>query len=150
MMKHKGGYEVVKIVFVCVENSCRSQMAEGFARYYGKGRVKAFSAGSRPSGKINQNAVEGMKEVGVDISKQESRGFDALPYKEFDLLVTMGRGDECPLVPAKKRIDWKIPDPKGKPVGFFRDVRDQIKEKVLNLLLQDSQLQEDIKNNTSS
>ena len=66
------------------------------------------------------------------------------------MLITMGCGDECPFVPAKKRIDWKIPDPKGKPVGFFREVRDQIKEKVLNLLLQDSQLQEDIKNNTSS
>jgi len=141
---------MVKIVFVCVENSCRSQIAEGFAKFYGKGRVEAFSAGSRPSGKINQTAVDVMKEIGVDISKQESKGFDALPYKEFDVLVTMGCGDECPFVPAKKRIDWKIPDPKGKPVEFFREVRDQIREKVLNLLLQDSQLLEDIKNNTSS
>ncbi len=139
-----------KILFVCIENSCRSQMAEGFARFFGKGKIEVFSAGSRPSGNVNHKAVEVMKEIGIDIGRQESKGFDALPYKEFDLLVTMGCGDECPFVPAKKRIDWKITDPKGKPVESFREVRDQIKEKVLNLLSQELQLQEDIKNNTSS
>ena len=147
-MKCKEGYEMVKIVFVCVENSCRSQMAEGFAKVFGKGRVEAFSAGSRPSGKINQTAVEVMKEIGVDISKQGSKGFDALPYKEFDLLITMGCGDECPFVPAKKRIDWQIRDPKGQSIEVFREVRDQIREKVLNLL--SHELQHDFKNSTSS
>lgn len=124
---------MVRIVFVCVENSCRSQMAEGFARYYGTGKAECFSSGSRPSGKVNETAVQVMKEIGIDISKQDSKGFDALPYKEFDVLVTMGCGDECPFVPAKKRSDWKIRDPKGMPIEFFREVRDEIKEKVLEL-----------------
>jgi len=123
-----------KIVFVCVENSCRSQMAEGFARFYGKGRVEAYSAGSKPSGRVNETAVQVMKEVGIDISSQESKGFDALPDREFDMVVTMGCGDECPLVPAKRRIDWKIRDPKGKSIEIFREVRDEIKEKVLELI----------------
>lgn len=139
-----------RIVFVCVENSCRSQMAEGFGRYYGAERVECFSSGSRPSGKVNQTAVEVMKEIGIDVSKQGSKGFDALPYEEFDLLITMGCGDECPFVPVKKRIDWQIRDPKGQSIEVFREVRDQIKEKVLNLLLQEFQLQDDIKNSTSS
>ena len=141
---------IVKILFVCVENSCRSQMAEGFARMYGKVKIEVFSAGSRSSGKVNQTAVEVMKEIGIDIGKQGSKGFDALPYKEFDLLITMGCGDECPFVPAKKRIDWQIRDPKGQSIEVFREVRDLIKEKVLILLLQEFQLQDDIKNSTSS
>lgn len=125
---------MVRIVFVCVENSCRSQMAEGFARFYGKGSVEAISAGSRPSGKVNDIAVQVMQEAGIDISSQESKGFDALPFKEFDVVVTMGCGDECPFIPAKKRIDWQIRDPKGRPMEFFREVRDEIKEKVLELI----------------
>jgi arsenate reductase len=125
---------MVRILFVCIENSCRSQMAEGFARFYGKDRVEAFSAGSRPSGRVNETAIEVMKEAGVDISSQESKGFDVLLFKEFDVIVTMGCGDECPFIPAKKRVDWKIRDPKGKPVEFFREVRDEIKEKVLKLI----------------
>lgn len=123
-----------RILFVCIENSCRSQMAEGFARFYGKGKIEAFSAGSRPSGKVNEIAVEVMKEIGIDISKQESKGFDALPYKEFDVLVTMGCGDECLFVPASSRVDWKIRDPKGQSIEFFREVRDEIKGKVLKLI----------------
>jgi len=125
---------MLRIVFVCVENSCRSQMAEGFARFYGKGKVEAFSAGSRPSGRVNETAVLVMKEVGIDISSKESKGFDSLLHKEFDMVVTMGCGDECPFVPAKKRIDWKIRDPKGRPIEFFREVREEIKEKVLDLM----------------
>lgn len=102
---------MIRMLFVCVENSCRSQMAEGFARFYGKGRIETFSAGSRPSGRVNETAIEVMKDVGIDISSQVSKGFDALPRKEFDVVVTMGCGDECPFVPAKRRIDWQIRDP---------------------------------------
>lgn len=122
-----------KIVFVCVENSCRSQMAEGFARFYGKDRIEAYSGGSRPSGKVNEMAVQVMKEGGIDISSQASKGFDSLP-QVFDVVVTMGCGDECPFVPALSRVDWKIPDPKGQSVEFFREVRDEIKERVLELI----------------
>lgn len=125
---------MTKVLFVCIENSCRSQMAEGFARFYGKGGIEAYSAGSRPSGKVNETALQVMKEVGIDISSQPSKGFEALPYKEFDVVVTMGCGDECPFVPAKKRIDWQIRDPKCKPIEFFAEVRDEIKGKVLELI----------------
>ncbi len=109
-------------------------MAEGFARFYGKGKVEAFSAGSRPSGRVNETAVLVMKEGGIDISAQSSKGFDSLASGDFDIVVTMGCGDECPFVPASSRIDWKIRDPKGRPIEFFREVRDEIKEKVLKLI----------------
>lgn len=125
---------MTSVLFVCIENSCRSQMAEGFARFYGKGRFETFSAGSRPSGKVNETAIEVMKEAGIDISSQPSKGFDDLPHKEFDIVVTMGCGDQCQVINATKRIDWQIRDPKGKPIEFFREIRDEIKVKVLELI----------------
>jgi len=123
----------MRLLFVCVENSCRSQIAEGFARYYGK-EISVHSAGSIPSGGINPMAVDIMKERGIDISNQESKGLDALPKDKFDIIVTMGCGDNCPTVFAKKRIDWQIKDPKGASIEIFREVRDEIEEKVLELL----------------
>lgn len=122
------------ILFVCIENSCRSQMAEGWARHLGRGRVQAFSAGSRPSGKVNQTAVAVMKERGIDLSSQASKGFDALPDLTWDYVITMGCGDECPFVPARARIDWDIPDPKEKPIEVFRTVRDEIERRVKQLM----------------
>jgi len=119
-----------KVLFVCVENSCRSQMAEGFAKALGGLKLEAYSAGSRPSGKVNPDAVKIMREVGIDISTAKSKGFNDLPAKEFDYVVTMGCKDICPLVPAKEHIDWRIEDPKGKGEEFFRKTRDLIKEKV--------------------
>jgi len=118
------------VLFVCVENSCRSQMAEGFARQFGAGIVKPFSAGSRPSGVVHPGAVYVMQEKGIDISAQVSKGFDALPPGKFDYVITMGCGDACPAVASRKRIDWKIPDPKGKILASFRETRDLIKGKV--------------------
>jgi arsenate reductase len=123
-----------KILFVCIENSCRSQMAEGFARKFAQGKIEAFSAGSKPSGKVNETAIEVMKEAGIDIAQQRSKGFDELPEKAFDYVVTMGCGDVCPFVPAKKRTEWDIPDPKGKALEVFRETRDIIKNKVLELI----------------
>lgn len=122
------------ILFVCVENSCRSQMAEGFARHYGKDRVEVYSAGSKPSGKVNETAIEVMKEKGIDISSQSSKGFFDLPVQEFDIVVTMGCKDVCPFIPSKEHIEWDIPDPKGKSIEFFRDVRDKIEEKVKEVI----------------
>jgi len=119
-----------KVLFVCIENSCRSQMAEGFAKYYGEDRVEVFSAGSDPSGKVNELAIEVMKEKGINISGQESKGFKDLPYKSFDFVITMGCGDVCPFVPAKERIEWEIEDPKGKPKEKFREARDKIEKKI--------------------
>ncbi|OGC05153.1 hypothetical protein A2276_04335 [candidate division WOR-1 bacterium RIFOXYA12_FULL_43_27] len=126
--------EKVRILFVCVENSCRSQIAEGFAKKYGGDKVEVYSAGSKPSGLVNPDAVEVMKEAGIDISGQASKGFEQLPYNKFDLIVTMGCQDVCPFFPAKEKIDWQIEDPKGKGIEVFRKVRDEIGEKVKGLL----------------
>jgi arsenate reductase (thioredoxin) len=125
---------MTKILFVCVENACRSQMAEGFAREFGKGKVEAFSAGTHPSGQVNPNAIKAMQEAGIDISRQISKGFDALPLVEFDYVVTMGCGDECPNIPARQRLDWKIPSPKGRPLEAFITSSNLIKNHARTLL----------------
>jgi protein-tyrosine-phosphatase len=124
-----------KVVFICVENSNRSQMAEAFARLHGAGKVEAHSAGSRPSGRINPRAVEFMREVGCDLTAHRSKGLGDLPAGEFDVAVGMGCGDEgCALVPARRREEWGIPDPKEMPAEQYRQVRDLIEQKVKDLL----------------
>jgi arsenate reductase (thioredoxin) len=123
-----------KVLFVCIENSCRSQMAEGFASLFGKDVLEAYSAGSKASGRVDPNAVKVMHEAGVDISGHRSKGFHEVPVKEFDYVITMGCGDQCPFVPAKKRIDWQIEDPRDRDMDFFRKVRDNIKRKVQGLI----------------
>jgi arsenate reductase (thioredoxin) len=123
-----------RVLFVCVENSNRSQMAEAFARLHGGEDVEAFSAGSRPSGRVNAKAIEAMKEVGYDLTTHQSKGLEAFNGQEFDAAVTMGCGDACPLVRARRRIDWTIPDPREMPPERFRQVRDLIEQKVKELL----------------
>jgi protein-tyrosine-phosphatase len=123
-----------KVLFVCIENSCRSQIAEAFANIHSNRRVKAFSAGSKPAGKVNERAVVFMKEIGYDLSKHTSKSVDEFRNSEFDVLVTMGCGDECPFVPAKKRLDWQIPDPKNLPDEEFREIRDSIEQQVKKLI----------------
>src|SRR5262249_43623932 len=123
-----------RIVFVCVENSNRSQMAEAFARIHGAGKVEAHSAGSRPSGKVNPKAIEAMKERGYDLSTHQSKSLADLAVLEFDAAVTMGCGDECPFIRARSRQDWNIPDPREMPPEAFRGVRDLIEAKVKTLL----------------
>lgn len=123
-----------RILFVCVENSNRSQMAEAFARIHGAGRAEAFSAGSRPSGRINPRAVEAMREVGYDLTTHQSKGLDEFNGQEIDAAVTMGCGDACPLVRARQRFEWQIPDPREMPPEEFRQVRDLIEAKVKELL----------------
>lgn len=125
---------VKRLLFVCVENSNRSQMAEAFARIHGGEAIEAYSAGSRPSGKINPKAVEAMREVGYDLSKHQSKSLSEIPDIEFDFVATMGCGDECPFVRAKQREDWKIPDPKEMPPDEFRKVRDLIEARIKELL----------------
>ena len=123
-----------RVIFVCVENSNRSQMAEAFARLHGAGKVEAYSAGSRPSGRVNPKAVEAMKEVGYDLTTHASKGLGDFNGQEFDAAVTMGCGDECPFVLAKQRVDWQIPDPKDLTPERFREVRDLIEAKVKELI----------------
>lgn len=125
---------MIRILFVCVENSCRSQMAEAFARRLGRDLMDAYSAGSSPSGKVNPKAIQVMKELGIDISSTKSKGFKDLPFKNFDLVITLGCKDVCPFVPAEEHIEWNIEDPKARELAFFRKTRDKIKDKVKELI----------------
>jgi arsenate reductase len=123
-----------KVLFVCIENSNRSQMAEAFAKIHGKGKVEAYSSGSRPSGKVNPKAIDAMKELGYDLTTHSSKSLDEIPDVEYDFVATMGCGDECPFVRAKLREDWQIPDPKHLEPEEFRKVRDLIEQKVKEML----------------
>ena len=123
------------ILFVCIENSNRSQMAQAYARIFGKDKVNAYSAGSRPSGKINPKAIAAMADEGYDLTVHVSRSVDELPKDVlFDYVVGMGCGDDCPFVPAKQRIEWDIPDPRALEGEDFLKVRDMIREKVQELV----------------
>ena len=123
-----------RLLFVCVENSCRSQMAEAFARMLAGGGVEASSGGSRPSGVVNPRAIESMAELGYDLGVHRSQGLDDVPPGPFDAVVTMGCGDACPHVPARRREDWAVRDPKDLPAEEFRAVRDDIRRRVAALL----------------
>ena len=123
-----------RVVFICVENSNRSQMAEAFARMFGEGRMEAYSAGSRPSGHVHPKAIAAMRELDYDLERHRSKGLWELPAVEFDVAVTMGCGDERPALRAKRREDWNIPCPKEMPPDQFRAVRDLIGEHVKALL----------------
>ena len=122
------------VLFVCVENSNRSQMAEAFARIHGGPGVVAASSGSRPSGRVNPRAIEFMKEVGYDLSTHASKSLAEFDGQEIAVAVTMGCGDECPLVKATRREEWQIPDPKEMEAEDYRAVRDLIEAKVKILL----------------
>jgi arsenate reductase (thioredoxin) len=124
-----------RVLFVCVENANRSQMAEAFAHLHGGGRVEAYSAGSRPSGQVNPRAVEAMRELGYDLTRHSSKGLAEFARVDFDVVVSMGCGDEgCPLVRAGRHEEWAIPDPKELPPEQFRAVRDLIEARVKELL----------------
>lgn len=123
------------ILFVCIENSNRSQMAQAFAILHGKDKVNAYSAGSRPSGKINPKAIAAMQELGYDLSTHDSKSLEQIPDIQYEYAITMGCGDECPLVKANHREDWAIPDPRNMNEEEFRQVRDLIEGKVKELLV---------------
>jgi protein-tyrosine-phosphatase len=122
-----------RVLFVCVENSNRSQMAEAFAHIHGGAQVEALSAGSRPSGKINPKAVKAMAELGYDLNTHGSKSLDEI-NGEFDAVVTMGCGDACPWLPARRREDWALPDPRDMDEAQYRVVRDEISTRVQALL----------------
>lgn len=126
-----------RILFVCVENSNRSQMAEAFARIHARElglEIEAMSAGSKPSGSVNPKAVESMAELGYDLAAHRSKSLKDVEGLEFDTVVTMGCGDACPFVKARRRIDWRIPDPRNMPPEEFRAVRDLLSNEVRRLL----------------
>jgi len=122
-----------RVLFVCVENANRSQMAEAFARIHGGAGVEALSAGSKPSGVINPKAIRFMGELGYDLAAHDSKSLDEISG-EFDAVITMGCGDSCPWVPARVREDWALPDPKHMDDADYRVVRDTISAKVRDLL----------------
>ena len=124
-----------KLLFVCVENSNRSQMSQAFATILDGANVEAYSAGSKPSGIVNPKAIAAMRELGYDLSLHDSKSLDEVKsFAPFDAVVTMGCGDACPWMPSKQFIDWQIPDPKHMEPEEFNEVRDFIKVKVKDLL----------------
>jgi protein-tyrosine-phosphatase len=122
-----------RVLFVCIENSCRSQMAEAFAHIYAPDLIQAFSAGSRPSGHVDPKAAAAMAELGYDLGSHTSKSLKDMPKVKYDYVITMGCGDECPFIPADQHEDWDLPDPKLMPMEAFRHVRDQIGERVKEL-----------------
>ncbi len=124
-----------KILFVCIENSNRSQMSQAFASMLGGANIEAFSAGSKPSGIVNPKAITAMKELGYNLNIHDSKSLDEVKdFAPFDAVITMGCGDACPWMPAKQFIDWQIPDPKNMMPVQFNEVRDLIKHKVEQLI----------------
>jgi len=109
-------------------------MAEAFAKIHGKGKVEAYSSGSRPSGKINPKAIAAMKELDYDLTKHSSKSLDEIPQIKYDYAITMGCGDECPFVKAEHRDDWKLDDPKNMERDEFNKVRDEIERRVKELI----------------
>lgn len=128
------GQPLHRVLFVCVENSNRSQMAEAFARIHGRGVIEPHSAGSRPSGAINPRAIEMMRERGYDLSAHASKPLTEIPEGPYAAVITMGCGDACPWIPATRRDDWDLSDPKHLDDDGFRAVRDDIERRVLKLI----------------
>lgn len=127
-----------RVLFVCVENSNRSQMAQAFAKMYGQDVIQAESAGSRPSGTVNPRAVIAMSDLGYDLTTHTSKSLGDVSSGGFDYVITMGCGDDCPFVEAKHREDWDLPDPKALPPNEFNQVRDEIELRVRRLVIQAS------------
>jgi protein-tyrosine-phosphatase len=124
----------IRILFVCVENCNRSQMAEAFARMFATEEVEAYSAGCHPAMSVHPKAVAAMKELGYDMRDHFPKGLSELPEVEFDVAVTMGCENERLVLKAKRREDWIIPCPKAMSMAQFQEVRDEIKVKVQDLL----------------
>ncbi|MEM6796421.1 MAG: arsenate reductase ArsC [Acidobacteriota bacterium] len=121
------------VVFLCTENSNRSQMAEGFARHHSGGAFVAHSAGSSPKGEVNPKAIEAMAEKGIDLKEHRSKSTDELPHRRFDAVITMGCGDECPWLEGALREDWGLEDPRDLGPEGYRSVRDEIERRVIDL-----------------
>lgn len=125
---------MTRVLFVCVENSNRSQMAEAFARIHGVGVLEPFSAGSHPSGVVNPRAVKAMAELGYDLTVHTSKSLDEVPQDGYGYTITMGCGDACPHIAASQRLDWDLVDPKSLAPERFNKVRDDIRRRVEALI----------------
>ena len=125
---------VPEVLFVCVENAGRSQMAAALLEHRAAGRVRVRSAGSRPAERVNPAVVEAMKEIGLDLSHESPKQLADEAVRSADAVVTMGCGDACPFYPGKRYLDWEVEDPKGKDVETVRRIRDEIDGRVQGLL----------------
>ena len=126
--------DVPEVLFVCVHNAGRSQMAAAVLEHHAGGRVRVRSAGTTPSDEIHANVVEAMAERGLDVSTARPKGLRENDVREADVVITMGCGDACPVVPGTRYLDWDLPDPAGKPIAEVRPIRDDIERRVLDLL----------------
>ena len=126
--------EKKRVLFVCVHNAGRSQMAAGFMEHHGAGRVEVFSAGSAPKESINPVAIEAMAERGIDIADRKPKILTPESVQASDVVITMGCGDACPFYPGKRYEDWKLDDPAGQSIEQVRMIRDEIENRVLALL----------------
>ena len=124
------------VLFVCVANSCRSQMAEAVAKSLAGPEWEIWSAGSSPSGRVHPVAIQMMAELGLDVNAHRSKGLEHVPSREWDYVVTMGCGDACPTVRARRRLDWDIPDPVGLPLDEVRRIREELAQRVRALVTQ--------------
>lgn len=122
------------VLFLCVHNAGRSQMAAGWLQHLSEGRVDVLSAGSEPAELVNPSAIAAMDEVGIDLRGREPRRWDMTDLEAADVVVTMGCGDTCPVLPGKRYVDWPLPDPAGKGVDAVRPIRDEIEQRVRGLL----------------
>ena len=128
------GHTPPAVLFICVHNAGRSQMAAGFLRHLGGDRVEVLSAGSEPTDRVNPVAIEAMAEVGIDISAEQSKLLNVTTVQRVDVVITMGCGDACPIYPGKRYEDWQLPDPAGRPLAAVRPIRDEIQARVSRLL----------------
>ncbi|MEX1178467.1 MAG: arsenate reductase ArsC [Nitriliruptor sp.] len=126
--------DVPTVLYLCVHNAGRSQMAAGWTRHLGGDRVQVLSGGSEPADRINPTAVEAMDEVGIDITGTQPRRWDEETLGAADVIVTMGCGDTCPVVPGKRYVDWALEDPAGQDLDAVRPIRDDIRDRVAALL----------------
>jgi protein-tyrosine-phosphatase len=123
-----------EVLFVCVHNAGRSQMAAALLDHHAKGRVQVRSAGSTPADEINPAVVTVMEELGIDLSKEFPKRLTSEAVEDADVVVTMGCGDACPVFPGKRYLDWELPDPAGKTVEEVSEIRDEIDRRVRGLL----------------
>jgi arsenate reductase len=126
--------DVPEVLFVCVHNAGRSQMAAALLEHHAGGRIRVRSAGTTPSDEIHPNVVEAMAERGLDVSTARPKGLREDEAREADVVITMGCGDACPVVSGTRYLDWDLPDPAGKPIAEVRPIRDDIERRVLDLL----------------
>ena len=134
MTGQPGPVDVPEVLFVCVHNAGRSQMAAALLERHAGGRVRVRSAGTAPSDEIDPNVVAAMAERGLDIAAARPKGLRDDDLRDADVVITMGCGDACPVVPGTRYLDWDLPDPAGKPLAEIRPIRDDIERRVVDLL----------------